>query len=151
MSKQEFIDKLRMALSGRVSANLVEENVSYYEEYINTQVRLGQAEGAVLTALGDPRLIAKTIIAANGGATESVSDDAWEYTGNRGERHYTEVRESAYPKVVSVPGWVWILLVVLILILVLSVVFSVISFLLPFVPLILVIYFFVKLFRDWLK
>lgn len=151
MSKQEFIDKLRLALSGRVSANLVEENVAYYEEYINTQIRLGQAEGMVLTSLGDPRLIAKTIIAANGGAGDSMTDDTREYSGNGDDKYHTEVRESAYPKVVSVPGWVWILVVVLILILVLSVVFSVISFLLPFVPLILVIYFFVKLFRDWLK
>lgn len=62
MSKQEFIDRLRAALSGRVNSGLVTENVNYYEDYINTEIRKGRTEEEVLKSLGDPRLIAKTII-----------------------------------------------------------------------------------------
>ena len=36
MNKQDFIDRLRMALNGRVSPGLVMDNVNYYEDYINT-------------------------------------------------------------------------------------------------------------------
>ena len=67
MSKQEFLDKLRAALSGNVPAKLVEENVAYYSDYINAQIRVGRSEESVLQSLGEPRLIAKSIITANYG------------------------------------------------------------------------------------
>ena len=41
MNKQDFIDRLRMALNGRVSPGLVMDNVNYYEDYINTEIREG--------------------------------------------------------------------------------------------------------------
>lgn len=62
MSKQQFIDGLRAALNGRVSSGLVTENVNYYEDYINTEIRKGRTEEEVMKSLGDPRLIARTII-----------------------------------------------------------------------------------------
>ena len=65
MNKQEFIDRLRAALNGRVSPNLVIENVNYYEDYINAEIRKGRTEEEVLNTLGDPRLIARTIIETN--------------------------------------------------------------------------------------
>ena len=65
MSKQEFIEKLRSSLSGQIPGRMVEENVAYYEDYINYQIRLGQSEDMVMQSLGDPRLIAKSIITAN--------------------------------------------------------------------------------------
>ena len=61
MDKQEFVDRLRMALNGRVSPGLVMDNVNYYEDYINTEIRKGRTEEEVLESLGDPRLIARTI------------------------------------------------------------------------------------------
>lgn len=152
MSKQEFIDKLRMALSGRVSAGLVEENVTYYEEYINTQIRLGKSEASVMAQLGDPRLIAKTIITANNGdgASDTVTDTKQERSrGDNG--YYSEPRENQYPKVVRIPGWVWLVLVILVLILVVGLIFSVVSALLPILIPVLIVVFIFKLFKDWLK
>ena len=67
MGKQDFLDKLRASLSGNVPARVVEDNVAYYADYINTQLRMGQSEEMVLSGLGDPRLIAKSIITANSG------------------------------------------------------------------------------------
>ena len=67
MNKQEFVDRLRMALNGRVSPGLVMDNVNYYQDYINTEIRKGRTEEEVLESLGDPRLIARTIIQTNGG------------------------------------------------------------------------------------
>ena len=48
MDKQEFVDRLRMALNGRVSPGLVMDNVNYYEDYINTEIRKGRTEEEVL-------------------------------------------------------------------------------------------------------
>ena len=74
MNKQEFVDRLRMALNGRVSPGLVMDNVNYYQDYINTEIRKGRTEEEVLESLGDPRLIARTIIqtGTRSTATESI-------------------------------------------------------------------------------
>ncbi|MBQ7774616.1 MAG: hypothetical protein IJ379_01755 [Lachnospiraceae bacterium] len=153
MSKQEFIDKLRLALSGRVSASLVEENVAYYEEYINTQMRLGNDEATILSSLGDPRLIAKSIITANNGenSSDTTADSGQERYYDNDTRYYAEKSRSGYLKVVKVPGWVWLLVVLLIVVLVISAVFSLVSALLPIVLPVLIVLFLIKLFRDWLN
>ena len=52
MNKQEFVDRLRMALNGRVSPGLVMDNVNYYQDYINTEIRKGRTEEEVLESLG---------------------------------------------------------------------------------------------------
>lgn len=149
MSKQEFIDRLRAALSGRVSAGLVEENVAYYEEYINTQIRLGKLEESVLASLGDPRLIAKSIITANDGNV--VNNVNAEYNEDYNSGYYTEKSGKKSLRINGLPGWLIALIVIVVIILILSAVFSIISSLLPILLPILVVYFFIKLFRDWLK
>ena len=47
MNKQEFVDRLRMALNGHVSPGLVMDNVNYYQDYINTEIRKGRTEEEV--------------------------------------------------------------------------------------------------------
>ena len=47
MNKQEFIDRLRSALNGRIPPSMVAENVNYYEDYINMEVRKGKTEAEV--------------------------------------------------------------------------------------------------------
>ena len=74
MTKQEFLDRLRMSLHGKISPGQVVENLQYYEDYINTEVRKGTAEEEVLARLGDPRLLARTIV-------ETQSGQSAEYTG----------------------------------------------------------------------
>ena len=71
MTKQEFLEKLRLALNGRVSPAQLMENLSYYEDYINTEIRKGKGEEEVLAGLGDPRLIARTIVETGGGSSRS--------------------------------------------------------------------------------
>ena len=62
MTRYEFIQRLRTALSGEVPAPVVEENVRFYDRYISDEIAKGKSEEDVLTDLGDPRLIAKTIL-----------------------------------------------------------------------------------------
>ena len=65
MDRIEFIEKLQRALAGGVNSSQVAENVRYYQEYIDVEMRKGRSEEEVLTSLGDPRLLAKSIIEAN--------------------------------------------------------------------------------------
>ena len=147
MTKQDFLDRLRMALNGRVSPSLVEENVVYYEEYINTQIRLGKSEALVMETLGDPRLIAKTIITTNDTASEQTSYEYQEVSTDSD----LVARVKRWLSNVHIPGWLWAIVMGALFIAVISVVFSVISFLLPTVLPIILVVFLIKLFRDWLN
>ena len=69
MSKAEFLEQLRLSLNGRIDADQVLDNLRYYEEYINSQLRQGKTEEEVMSMLGSPRLIARTI-------TDAQSDGA---------------------------------------------------------------------------
>ena len=65
------MEKMQRALAGGLNSSQVTENVRYYQEYIDTEIRKGRSESEILTALGDPRLLAKSIIEANKGAGKS--------------------------------------------------------------------------------
>ncbi len=58
MTRFEFTIKLRKALSGRVNHVIVNDNVAYYENYIDAEMKKGRKEKEILEELGDPRLIA---------------------------------------------------------------------------------------------
>lgn len=156
MNKQEFLNRLRAALNGRISPERVNENVNYYEEYINTQIRMGKSEQDVLASLGDPRLIARTIIETagqggqnagyNGSANNSNTNYNNSYSG--GYQHYQSGRA---PKSFHIPGWLWAIIVILVMVMVFSTLFSVVSFLFPVLFPIIIVVFLVKLFRDWLN
>lgn len=66
MSRTEFLKALRRKLSEAMEPEEVEEQVRYYDDYIKSSVRKGQREEEVLAALGDPVLIARTILEAPG-------------------------------------------------------------------------------------
>ena len=44
MSQKEFLEELRTALSGKLSAQAVLENIEYYRNYIEGEVRSGKSE-----------------------------------------------------------------------------------------------------------
>lgn len=181
MTKNGFLDKLRVALSGKVSASLLKENMTYYNEYIDTQIRMGKSEQEVMDMLGDPRLIARTIVQTNGISTDSAegmdyresssygnptSYDNGSYRdahGNGGYKQNTNNsggynNDGSYysgqnheVKVRTIPAWMWAIIMIVIAVCVISIIFSVVSFMLPLILPILIVVFFVKLFRDWLN
>lgn len=67
MNKYEFITNLQRHLTGKVSAEKLQELTAYYNDYIDSQIRKGRTEKEVLRELGDPRLLAKSIIETEGG------------------------------------------------------------------------------------
>mgnify|MGYP000092079929 FL=1 len=64
MTKRQFMEELRSSLEGMVSQAVIQENMNYYEDYINEQIRNGKNEQDVLNELGSPRLIARSIISS---------------------------------------------------------------------------------------
>ena len=64
MTRREFIDKLKAALEQDLSPGEVQEQVTFYNDYIRDEVRKGRTEEAVTAELGDPWAIARNIISA---------------------------------------------------------------------------------------
>ena len=62
MNREEFLKRLDEALQGKVSANVISENIDYYDTFILQEVRKGKRETDVIAGLGNPRILAQTII-----------------------------------------------------------------------------------------
>ena len=75
MSKNEFLSILRGQLTGQIPTSEVESQISYYEAYISGQMGNGASEESVVEELGDPRLIAKTLIDSTNRAAEEAGYD----------------------------------------------------------------------------
>ena len=54
MTRREFLEKLREALSNDLNNQVVQENVRYYESYIAEEVNKGRSEEKVIAEMGDP-------------------------------------------------------------------------------------------------
>ena len=67
MSRREFLEILRGQLAGQIDRGKAAAHVRYYEDYIQSQVRSGRNEEEILAELGDPRLIARTLIDTDDG------------------------------------------------------------------------------------
>ena len=72
MNKTEYVDSISRALSGRVDPQVQRETVQYYREYIDSQIVKGNPEETVLATLGDPHLLAKSVIASQPANAEST-------------------------------------------------------------------------------
>ena len=47
MTRKEFLQGLKEALDGNMDASAIQENLNYYNEYINEEVRKGKTEQQV--------------------------------------------------------------------------------------------------------
>lgn len=62
MTREEFLQGLKEALDGNMDASAIQENLNYYNEYINEEVRKGKTEQQVVDTLGDSWAIAQTLV-----------------------------------------------------------------------------------------
>ena len=142
MTRAEFLEQLRHALQGNVNERVIQDNVAYYNQYISEEVRNGKSEDEVLQMLGDPWILAKTIIDASDGTDSEVvyESDQRDYYSNSDRR---ESYNESNIHVFGIDTW-WkklllILFVVMIVVLVVAIVSGIVSFLAPIlVPLLIV-------------
>lgn len=155
MTKQEFIEEIGRSLKGKIDDVEYMKQLEYYSSYIDDEVRKGKTEEEVLEALGDPRLIAKTIVQtyvmsddptrsyykaeANGFREETYEDDS-------DSRSNTETKFEEYTD--KAKRILYIALGVLVLLLVLSLVFKVVAFLAPIAFVILAVIIIVNLLKN---
>lgn len=137
MSKQEFLETLRRALARELSESEVADNINYYWNYIEQQIAMGKSEEQVLQELGDPRLIARTILQVDEKRDEESFAESTVYEGEDGtyreESGYEDVYQGVHEQVhrMSVKDWIRIILVLAIILLVLGTVFHILWKLLP--------------------
>jgi len=92
MNKSEYLQILREALEGELNPLDIENNIRYYDQYIGNR-SIDDIE-KILGELGDPRLIAKSIIEADRAAKQkdgmghqSHQDDYYKNTDNNSQSH----------------------------------------------------------------
>lgn len=135
MDRKDFLEGLRRYLAPEVSAEVVQENIRYYERYITEEVIKGRREEEIVEELGDPWILAKTIIDMQG--SNSEYEEVYEAK---------QEKKSSYGNVKSIQIDSWwkklgmILCIVGVLFVIFSVVTGIIRFLLPIIlPLFLIV------------
>lgn len=148
MTKNEFISKLRSALSEELAAKKVQENLNYYSEYITDEARRGRSETEVIDELGDPWAIAKNIITSEemkGETNETYSYEPRYGSEQRGETSRGKVhlfQMSWWKMLLLIIGIVGVLLVVF------TVIGGIFSLLMPVLLPILVIWLVIRAFGN---
>ena len=121
MTKRDFLRDLEQALSGQLPPQKIQENLRYYDSYIEEQIASGRTEAEVLAQLGDARLIAQSILAASGvnrGWSGSYADVNVDYTGRTVGDH---------GGMIDFSKWYWKLAAVIVVILVIALVLLILS------------------------
>lgn len=164
MNRLEFMEKLQRALAGGLNSRQVTENVRFYQEYIDVEIRKGRSETEVLTELGDPRLLAKSIIEANkragisGGTNQTYDEEiledgtgqphSYSYTYRAGQSEDIRGGRNETGGVFRMPGWLILLIVTVVVLLIIGVAFSVIWALAPVIIPVLIIILIIKVFQG---
>lgn len=152
MNKQEFMEQLRRSLASINDYAFVNDTVAYYENYIESQIRMGKTEAEVMQELGDPRLIAKSIHAtrtddADGQGTNEYESYREHTTGSKMAKTLLNLNG----RQINLPSWLIKILTILIVFVVLWLIFTILSWLAPFIILGIVAYSVYKLILNILK
>ncbi len=139
MTKNEFIIKLQEALENDLDAATVRENVNYYSSYIDDEMRKGRGEQEVLDELGDPWVIAQSVIDMSGQKNVTEDYSAYRSAGASSERQDSSYNVHSY----TIGSWWQKLLLILgiigIVLLVVAVIGGIISLVMPIVVPVLVV------------
>ena len=142
MTRQEFLEELRITLQGEMNQGRINEHLHYYDTYIMEESRKGKTEEQVLEELGNPRLIAKTLIDTEGNYEGSRHESAY---SSGYEEHEQTVKKGFHAEYSKDKGWdirfgrfqlnSWYgrLVMIIIALLVIVVVARIVAFLLPIV------------------
>lgn len=143
MNREEFLARLKTALGGNINSSLVQENLDYYNNYITEEMRKGKSEQEILEMLGDPWILARTIIAANDGTDRETVYEAGGTSSSYSEKKTGESAKGGLLDLLRMDTW-WkkllvILVVVMVVLLVVSIVTGLVRLLAPLVlPLMIV-------------
>lgn len=146
MGKEEFLQGLAGALSGNIPPERVRENLRYYESYIKGEIKKGRSEKEVLEELGDPRLIARTILDTTPEALEGGYEEyrAFRLYASSPERSEENQTGEPHIRVYDLNKWYWKVLgmisLVLIMTLIITVVTGLLGILISILPVLIVVW-----------
>lgn len=129
MDRGEFLSILRESLEGCIPMDEVEKNIAFYRNYFEESE---QSEQELIGELGDPRLIARTIIDAYKASKGPMADYYTEQARSEYSREHSErYDDSEQQRGSSGPAWYekalgWIV-IFLVLLVVLSVLMAIIG------------------------
>ena len=128
MTRNEFLAELRKALENDLSGRIVQENVEFYNQYIMDEIQKGKSEEEVLAMLGDPWILARTVIDAADGTDQSTVYEAGSgtYGGYESERGHT-TEKNPYVRSFGLDTWWKKLLLVLGIIMVIMAIFAIVT------------------------
>lgn len=86
MGKREFLEVLGEKLLEELPRSMVTNHLQYYENYINSEIAKGRASSEVMEELGNPILIAHTIINTETGES---------YQGYVEDADFVEIEEAS--------------------------------------------------------
>ena len=133
MNKEQFIDALRRALYGKIDDYTLLDHIRYYEDYIRQEMGKGRTEQEVLQELGDPRLLARTIV-----ETSSLKNPDTVYTvDEEGQDSYGTSEDRV--KVHTFTGWKATLLMVVVVAAIILFVVAILGLAFYLLPIILVV------------
>ncbi|MBQ1193428.1 MAG: DUF1700 domain-containing protein [Lachnospiraceae bacterium] len=164
MRQDEFLNSLKDALVGKVPEQVIYDNINYYKDYINSQIKNGRSESDILASLGDPRLLAKTIEESNkfsGNTSNNGYYDNSSYNNSYGNMHgnfssnynsgydYSQNDSDKKGKVIQFKGWFILGIVILLLVIIVMLVFKVAVALAPVALLVIAVSIVVKGIKQW--
>ena len=126
MDKNEFLDILRSQLSGQMPEGQINTHIQYYRNYIEERMQSGNSESEVMRELGDPRLIARTLLDTETGANAPYSDAGSAYEQKSGSER---VKQKSFK--LDFSTWYGKLLAILIAAIVLVILFVLLGILIP--------------------
>lgn len=146
MRQEEFLVSFQEALTGEVSDRIVQEHVRYYKNYINEQISIGRTEQEVMISLGNPRLLAKTIVDSSKYAGDTQENTGYQrtYSQNTDSQEYERTntyqrnvnedgQQKKQSKVINIPTWLMGIIGIFIMALLIGLAFCVISYLAPII------------------
>lgn len=129
MSKEKFLLDLESALTNQLPPEEIQAQLGYYKQYIKEQLESGRSESEVMASLGDPYLIANTII--QGQEFEQAKVGGYETRETKIEREIPIYKSSLF----------WILILGLMLILIFLAIMTKLIFIFwPFILIGIVVY-----------
>ena len=132
MNKMEFVEQMRRSLSSIDDYTYVNDTVAYYENYIESQMRMGKSEQQVMQELGDPRLIAKSIVASHVPEGEGDDSSVYQNRASYSKEHGASSVLNLNGKIINLPSWLLKIVSVLAAVVILLLLFTVLRIFAPF-------------------
>ena len=145
MTKGNFISQLEEQLRGEIDQASINDNIRYYKEYIEDEMKKGKREKEVLESLGDPWAIAKSIIQAEDlkgdfGKAKVVNEYDSEYgkeygNNSKGRGSGSGVKFHTF----NIKPWKVLLFIVAVILIIVLSIFLIVSAVITLAPIILVV------------